>query len=306
LYHDLKDVSLSPDGQTIYGYYFYSINNYYRERVYAWDLIAGDQLHAYSDSRPHSVTEAHVETLPEGELLLITEDYVKVLTPTFYGKVLPLVFKEYCTAFRDDFSDPASGWPTGSSTTTNISYTNGEYRMHHLRENRWSGVTRGDIWNAAQYAEIQGYLKNGRDGLWGFVFGLNGNWSNFYTFEVIPHQQRWVILHFTAAQGWRLIAEGVSGAIQPGSGLNTLRIEEYSSGTMSFVINGTRVRSLGGINGRIGLSGGSFVENVEIAYDNYIFLDQYCTDSSAAFVIQGQDRFVTNRPPLADIKAEGP
>ena len=202
--------------------------------------------------------------------------YFFEIVPLENSVYLPQISNDYCGGpYTDDFSDTLSGWPRITTTSYLADYWNSEYRVNQNLANKWTAVTKGDIWNNSELVQIDGRLASG-DGVWGLLFGLNSDWSNFYTFEILPNTQSWAIFHYS--NGWYPVANGTSSAILPGTAINTLSIKHPTNG-IQLQVNGTTVYSTTEKAGRVGLTGGSFVKSTDIRYDNYIFADKNCATS---------------------------
>ena len=138
---------------------------------------------------------------------------------------LPVTFRDYCFApSTDNFSSDLSGWPSGDTGEIIYRYYSNEYNIFHRNNGNWFGVTRSDMWESDKMVQVQSRTASG-ESVWGFVFGLNDDWSDFYTFEIWPNNQAWYLMHFTSASGWNIVQNGPGASIQPGAALNTLRIE---------------------------------------------------------------------------------
>jgi uncharacterized repeat protein (TIGR01451 family) len=191
---------------------------------------------------------------------------------------LPTVNYRSCSGpIIDDFSDPDSGWPIVETGNVILRYLNGEYNMYHHSSSQWVAVSRGDRWNNSRMVQVEGRIA-ANEGAWGLIFGLNDNWSDFYTFEIMPNSQFWLVQRYTSAGGWHTLGSGISAAIQPGSAYNTLKIERlaYHPNMIALVVNAHTVYGLAEVSGRVGLTGVSLTPNVDIRYDNYIFVDETC------------------------------
>jgi hypothetical protein len=205
----------------------------------------------------------------------------QLLTPTFYGLAMPLLFRDYCAqSFIDTFDSPDTGWPVSTSGAITYQYLNGEYNIFHHGSNTWGAVTRGDSWYpGVQLAASKGRLASG-GGYWGLVFGLNEDWSEFYTFEIAPQTQSWAVFHYTASSGWSVIQSGQSPQIHPTS-MNELAIRDEVT-YISFEINDSTVYLMWGFpSGRVGLSSGSFAANTDVRYDDYVFTLPHCPQPTA-------------------------
>jgi hypothetical protein len=197
-----------------------------------------------------------------------------------HGIALPVIMSNYCTGpFVDSFDNPVSGWPVADTGAAVYRYVDGEYNIHQRLANRWTGVTRGDVWDESVEVRVSGRVSE-QDGVWGLVFGLNDDWTDFYTFEILPFDQIWVVLHFNSSSGWSLVQHGTSGTIQPGHAFNTLSIRRGLQ--MDLLINSIPHLTIGERNGRVGLSAGSFDTYADFRYDHYVFAAKECPTLTAA------------------------
>ncbi len=175
----------------------------------------------------------------------------------------------YCGGpFIDTFDDPATGWPQADLGPVAYRYDNGNYSILQRESDRWSAVSRGDVWNNWERAGVRTWVPAG-DGMSGLVFGLNADWSEFYTLEIIPSDRRWVVLAYHTATGWELKATG-HGAGGPNESTSLLLIQP-EDGSLAILVNDRLVFGLPTAPiGRIGLSGGSFDDPVDLRFDDYI------------------------------------
>lgn len=211
---------------------------------------------------------------------------------------LPTLYSAYCPGpFTDDFSDPTSGWPTDVSGTSLYRYLNGEYNVFHQEENRWTAIIRGDEWERG----ANGVRLNGRiaqnDGIWGIIYGLNDDWTAFNTFEINPATQQYFLLNFSSSTGWKLLDRGSSPAIQTGANQNEISLVRQGL-SLDISVNDTFILRANEKLGRVGLTGASFTENVDIRYDDYLFAGVNCDLMASA---QNQ-----SLPPMQNITLERP
>lgn len=207
-------------------------------------------------------------------------------TPTIY---LPTIANNSCSSQAfDDFSNPITGWPVGENTYTRYLYTTDDnYSIFHKEADRWTAVTINDrrvfvsqvpvpIGDIQPFEVQTGLLTADIYGLSGIIFGLNDDWTDFFTFELIQKAQRWYLFHYNESSGWTLWHSGIY-PMNPVGQMNTIR---YYSGTL--FINSNHIVNMGGeVNGRIGLTGGSFTPNTDLRYDNYSFERVGCPSAVA-------------------------
>ena len=149
---------------------------------------------------------------------------------------LPLIYRNYCGGpFLDNFSNPASGWPSADTAYWVNGYLNGEYRLSAKRA-AFGAVTRGDR-SDNLIVEVDVRQSSAVNGSLGLMFYLNDDWSNFYTFEIYPATQEYAIFRYLNDQ-WSLVAYGLTGAIHAGQNTNRLRITSQGE-QYSFWINNT-------------------------------------------------------------------
>jgi uncharacterized repeat protein (TIGR01451 family) len=246
---------------------------------------------------------AYIDAGPHGIYAPVTELDVPPLQV-----YLPALAHRYCSApFYDDFSNLGSGWPIADNGSVIYRYLGGEYNIYHRHSNQWTAATRGDIWiNDTQLVQIDGRVA-ANQGLWGLVFGINADWSSFYTFEMLPFEQRWVLLRFTNPDGWQMVSSAQTGVINPGHASNRLKMQTFNEVGLSgvrFWINHNPVATLYSdtdISGRVGITAGSFSPDVDVRFDNYYFVAQDCPlppVTSASANNDSDDSLMMTRPYL--------
>jgi len=269
-------LAVSQDSQNLIG--LYRPNGFSGPgALRVFDLATGQIQRTYQDTA--GVNPVYdTASFADDKVALIGGTGVRLLKPADYQIALPLILNKYCSSpVLDDFSNPASGWPNQDTGSAIYRYLDNEYNIYHRDANRWGAVTRGDVWNQSKLIQASGRIAQNQ-GMWGLLFGLNSDWTGFYTFEISPNDQKWYLLHYMSGTGWHLIEQGSSPAIRPGSASNTLSIHN-PYGTTGLQINGTWITFpyvLSNRVGRVGLTGASFQSNVDIRYDDYVFVDQNC------------------------------
>ncbi len=255
-----------------------------------FDLESGELRRTYIDRGDNWGDFHHyVSIFADGDVANLYYNGVRFLIPADHALALPIILHSHCVApFIDDFSDPSSGWPVADTGSVIYRYLQNEYNIYHRDTDRWAGASRGDVWNQSRYLEVEGRIAH-ETGAWGLLFGVNEDWSDFFVFEISPHDQHWFVLHFEASEGWQLISYGQSHLIQPGNAPNTLALSTQSTPNfLTFVINGTPFWNIYITDrvGLVGLSGASFAAATDIRYHTYTFVDQGCPlpgESDAAF-----------------------
>jgi alpha-tubulin suppressor-like RCC1 family protein len=184
---------------------------------------------------------------------------------------LPIVLKNYCPSFIDDFSNPGSGWPVLDYPESRYEYLANEYRIWVKTNDWWAGAHPG--FKASDYVvSVDVRNAGGVYGSYGLLFGLSEDWSQFYSFEVDSSGYYAIWRHDTYDQ-WALLAWGDSGSIQTGAATNQLKIER-TGGQIWVYANGSLLISLydGSYTGLryVGLIATAYDEpNVDARFDNF-------------------------------------
>ena len=225
-----------------------------------------------------------VMPINNNNVALINSDSIEILVPTSHGVALPVFTNKYCGApSTDDFSNTNSGWPVGTFGTTTYRYIDGEYSIYQAEADRWSAVTAGHVWDSSELLEVEARIVDNRNGAYGIIYGLNDNWSDFYTFEIYPQYQVVAFFHYTSAGGWKLIQNQVVSGVNV-AGINTLSISGNSSNTMRFYVNNYQVFvDYDQKIGRVGFTGASLENNVDVRYDNFVLSGENCPLPGQAF-----------------------
>jgi hypothetical protein len=198
---------------------------------------------------------------------------------------LPIVARGWqlpmCLVYSDDFSDPASGWPVGSSRYYSLGYLNGEYRMVVIDRARNWVYAAGDFGSADYHVGVDARAASNLDGGVGLVFG--GPVGGFYLFEV---SDGWFGL-------WRLYSYGLwktlidwrpSAALHAGTQANRLGVVRSGDGILLYA-NG---QYIGGAmddlyhGGGIGLWAERYSEDFDGRFDNLAIYTNTCTAAGAA------------------------
>jgi hypothetical protein len=186
---------------------------------------------------------------------------------------LPVVYNNFTPTrcVDDNFSDPASGWPTGNTGYHQYGYGAGNYFIRNKTTDTWTGVSASHYYHGSAIIEVDAHHSPGSPGWYGIVFGLNPSWSEFYLFEVNPGQRTYGLWKYQG--GWSTLAGGTSSAINTGSGLNSLKVT-HNVNQIDLYVNNTYLgtvsdSSFSGYR-RLGLSATSTGQANQTAYfDNY-------------------------------------
>ena len=227
-----------------------------------------------------TLTESRLAPLADGEIAVVLRESIEIFRPTSHAAAVPVTFNNTCSGgfIRDFFTDPTSGWPSGDNGNVAFGYDSETYMIRQRNADAWFAVGRGDRWVDGQRTAISTRVVDA-EGLSGLVFGLNDDWSHFYTLEIAPSLGRWVVFEYLAGAGWNLLATGTDGHIAAVGGWNRVEIQQSSGDhEMHLFVNDTFLYrfTMPNVDGRIAISAGSFAPNFEARFDNYYFSGQNC------------------------------
>jgi uncharacterized repeat protein (TIGR01451 family) len=159
---------------------------------------------------------------------------------TFSRVYLPVLARNYCANFFDDFSNSFSGWPTGESDFVLAQYLNGEYRVQSKQPylflfrspgcERDNYVVEADMrWDGAASSDI------------GLLFGVMPNFSQYYFATIDTNYQVYAIFRRNSNGTFSFVAPWAqAGAIRPGTQTNHMKIDRNGS-QITLEINGIAV-----------------------------------------------------------------
>lgn len=189
----------------------------------------------------------------------------------------PPVAYTYCAeSGLDEFGNEVTGWPQADIQTTAYDYVDGTYRIEQRVPGYWTAVTRDDRFDRSRSVSVRTWLLT-EQGTSGLLFGLNADWTDFYTLEVTPSKQGWAIQHYHNGQ-WEWLAKGVLLEIRKEGQPNVLELDTQSSATHTYLkVNGVIIYSLTDpLDGRLGLSAVSYGTGVDARFDDYRGLQHDC------------------------------
>ncbi len=197
---------------------------------------------------------------------------------------LPMVSRPCPVIFSDDFSDPASGWPSVDTGEALLAYTGGEYRM--LLRPTGSGIgARPGIQATAYSVTVDVRNQDGRNGSYGIVFGLAQDWSSFYTLEIYP--DGWFGIYRYSQGPVITLAEAYSPYINQGTATNEIRIirnspaiDAYANGNLLVSVNDSAYTGMR----YLGLIVFSYDQpNVDARFDNYLVTPLGCNEKASKY-----------------------
>lgn len=298
--HRIGGLVISPDSERVV--IMESVLNG-NQPLYGYDASTGELMITGMVDLSHIAypgIDFPMAALAGGEVAVGYARTVDIFYSADHAVAVPIALANHCAGgpVLDDFSNPTSGWPSRVADGLVYGYVDSEYTILQQDADRWFGVSRGDKWVNGRQVAVATRLTRA-EGLSGLIYGLNDDWSLFYTFEVIPSLERWVVFEFRQDIGWTLLLTGLDSAINPDGEWNQLAISKYDdAGEIRLYVNGSYVGAAANRDGRIGLSGGSFAPDFEARYDNYEFVGQNCSLYARAGGWDAAPPLA--RPPLAD------
>jgi len=137
---------------------------------------------------------------------------------------LPAVMRiqDPCRAYyTDNFSDPDSGWQVDDDSNRRYAYTGGEYQIQVKRPSDGWFVTPGA--KATGFTGIVSARRAaGSSGWYGIIFGLSGDWNQFYEFTIGPND--YSIWKYDHGNWTALQSQTVSSHIRSGTQWNRLKV----------------------------------------------------------------------------------
>jgi hypothetical protein len=208
------------------------------------------------------------------------KDFVrKNFTGTTGGRVqtlgaLPkLRFPGLWLLYRDDFSDPLSGWEVSQTDGASAGYTDGAYRITLSVPNQafWSAAP-GKVRDFALAVKAMPASGDERNP-YGLVFGYQDN-DDFFTFFVTA-QGNYTILHKVAGTFQQVQPWTPSGALKQGRLSNLLRVEVQGNEVRVFangqVLTAVTVQDIQ--KGQVGLVVGTYDRPpTEVLFDDVALL----------------------------------
>jgi hypothetical protein len=175
------------------------------------------------------------------------------------------------TALRlaDDFSNPASGWPSGDTTNVAYGYLSGEYRIW-IKVNDWwmwtfPGITATDF---ALEADVR--MSGTGTGSAALMFGMTPDASGFYIFGV-TRDGRYALYRRVSGSWFPLVSWTASPAVNTGETSNHLMVVQQA-GQVSLYANGTELTTVltsPAPSGRLGLYAEGWQANLDARFDNF-------------------------------------
>lgn len=136
----------------------------------------------------------------------------------------PIVNKNYCSPFADDFSYANSGWPVGNDSFVRSEYLNGEYRVV-TKQGGFIYLFQSPSCERENYvveADVHWSGPNGESH--GIVFGIEPGFGRYYLFDISPDFQEFGLIRRDPFGFTILTPFTYSSAIKTGNNVNHLKV----------------------------------------------------------------------------------
>ena len=215
---------------------------------------------------------------------------ISIFAPSSYS-FLPMVSRVCSPLLSDDFSNPASGWPTWDDDIYKSGYLSGEYRIR-VKEAGWvasetPGVSVGDF-----HVWVDGRAASHLDGAYGLMFA--GSDAGFYLYEVSDGAFR--LLRLDRPGGWSvLVPPAMHPAIRTGSETNRLEVERVGERIALFA-NGQSVATVYDsrhTTGVIGVADEAWKGDFDARFDNFLLYGGAClSGTQVSESVAGHENYV--------------
>ncbi len=244
---------------------------------------AGNPVGCLNDVGEELVTDQRGFARPvdgDGDMQAVCDIGAYELAPTTasFSVFLPCILRNYCAPlYLDDFGSSGSGWPIQDTGDVAYEYLSGEYRILLRSTNWWAAAAPG--FAAADFV-IEADVRNAGAayGTYGLLFGLSGDWGEFYEFEI--GSEGYFAVYKYDHSVWTELASGSSGAVNTGAASNRLKVLREGA-TIKAYANGTLLAILtdGSFTGsrRLGVIAFSYDDpNVDVRNDNFTVYPLSC------------------------------
>jgi len=155
-----------------------------------------------------------------------------------YYLYVPLVARDYCPDFFDDFSNPSSGWSVGEDEYVRVEYLSGEYRV--LSKNGdYIYLFRAPACARQNYTvEMDARWVGGTGDSYGLLFGITGNFSQYYMFDMNTDYQMFRLYRRGPSGFTQVVPVTYASAIRSGTSSNHLKVTRNGS-QITLAVNGT-------------------------------------------------------------------
>jgi uncharacterized repeat protein (TIGR01451 family) len=205
---------------------------------------------------------------------------------SFWSSAQSVLVNTCLPLYTDDFSNPASGWPVGNSSTTTVGYLNGEYRILVKPANYIVFVY--DDFGASDYrVEVDARPGGSLNGGLGLIFGRTD--QGFYLFEI--HDGWFILLRNDPSWTWTVLIDWTpSSAIHTGSQTNHLKVVRYGA-SIQLYANGQLLATTSDatyLGSGLGISSDAFSKNYDGRFDNLVVQPGICSSGALNSMFQSR------------------
>ncbi|MCB8966886.1 MAG: hypothetical protein H6660_08300 [Ardenticatenaceae bacterium] len=217
-----------------------------------WD-DGGPNVQAYE------LQESHLSTFDQPVTITLTETQYVASPPLspdhlYYYRVRALALsgvgpwsetQSIIGSFLDTFDDPNSGWPKVSDSNYTFGYINGEYEITTQQAGAvYRPISPNYFLNTYTVEADVHWQGTATDGLYGILFGVVQDVSQYYLFSIYPSTQQYRLLRRAADGSFvELVPRTTAANILTGNGVNHLAAA-WDNGQITLSINGVAVESL--------------------------------------------------------------
>jgi hypothetical protein len=157
-----------------------------------------------------------------------------------YLTSIPIVFRNFCNDFFDDFSNPSSGWFVGEDEFVLSEYLNGEYRIYTKQPGNYYLFSSQTCDRLSYKVEVDARWVGTPGPSYGILFGILGDFTQFYLFEINTYYQEYALRRFDPTSVFTIVWPTSSAAINPGDANNHLLVTRVGT-QIVLEINGTEL-----------------------------------------------------------------
>jgi predicted outer membrane repeat protein len=150
----------------------------------------------------------------------------------------PVCIRYYCPDFFDDFSDPASGWAVVDDTYVRSEYLDGEYRVLTKQAGYFYLFSAPTCDRRSYVVEADARWVGSPGSGYGLMFGLIGDFEEFYLFDINTDYKRFRLLRADPTDWTVVVPITDAPAIKGGTASNHLKVTRDGD-QITLEVNGT-------------------------------------------------------------------
>ena len=163
----------------------------------------------------------------------------RIYETPYFENFVPIVEKDFCSDFLDDFSRPSTGWEIIDDEYIKSDYLTGEFRVLTKSDEYYYMFRAPDCQRRYNLVEIDARWQGEPGGSYGIVYGLNQDWTEYSLFLVYSEFQEFGLYDISGSTSHERTFQ-YSTSIHPGSATNHLKVtRNYDD--LKLEINGTLV-----------------------------------------------------------------